>query len=164
MRKLMLLLLLFIWFPFAIQAQYTLNENVRVNSTSTVTTFNHVSGYVEVRDSAYFNRLDNIVQHLYIENMGFYNKAIDYYNAKDYESAYFYFNKAFHDKFKVKPGNDVLQNKALYAFLSLLKIANPQWKEIQKMGKEVSKECDPEHKRIAKEAYAEYKKTAKPNW
>lgn len=154
-------MLLFIWLPFAIHAQYTLNENVRVNSTSTVTTFNHVSGYIEVHDQAYFDRLDHITQQLYKENMEYYNKGLDFYNAKDYESAYFYFNKAFRQGFfsrvKLRPDNEVFQNKALYQLLSILKTHHPNRGDVQDAWELVNDECDPARKKIAVEEYYNYK-------
>jgi hypothetical protein len=39
--------------------------------------------------------MDNISRQLYEEHIGYYNKAVDYYNLNNFESAYFYFNKAF---------------------------------------------------------------------
>ena len=158
MRK---VLLMFILMPLVIKAQYTVNENIHVSSTSTVTSFNYVTGYIEVHDQAYFERLDHITQQLYMENMEYYNKGLDFYNAKDYESAYFYFNKAFRQGFfsrvKLRPDNEVLQNKALYQLLSILKTPHPNRGDVQDAWELVKDECDPSRRKIANEEYYNYK-------
>lgn len=163
MKKLFLFVLLI---PYVCCAQYTVNENIR--TTSTVTTFNYVTGYIEIHDQAYFDRLDQITQNIYIENMGYYNKGLDAYNAKDYESAYFYFHKAFYRGFlsrtKVSPDNEVLQNKALYRLLSIVKTANPDRGDVQDAVELVNDECDPTRKKTAREAYNEWKNKRRTSW
>ena len=93
MKTLLLICLLFLNFLCLGQTYTSYNYH-------TVTQFHRVSGYIEIRDAESFERQDAIFQQKYLENMEFYNKAIDYYYTKaDYESALFYFKKAFPKSF-----------------------------------------------------------------
>ena len=132
-------------------------------SNVTVTTYNNITGYIEIRDRDYFDRLDKITQDLYIEHMDYYNKAWDFYQkGEDFESAYFYFNKSFnfnwYSQVKVVPDDEIMQNKALYTLLSILKVENARKDDVVNARELVDDKCDPERKRIAYEAYNSRKK------
>lgn len=102
---------------------------------------------------------------LYEEHLEYFNKGMEYYNAgEDFESAYYYLHKAFLfgrlTRFKVKPSEELLRTKALYMFLSILKI--PKYKttreDVHDAKELVDDRCDPSQKKQAYEAYDLWKK------
>lgn len=131
----------------------------------TVTVFNNVTGFIEIRDQAYFDRLDKTVQSLYVEHMGFYNKALNYYDSGQYDMAYFYFNKSFQfgyfSKLKVRPDDEIVQNKAVYTLKSIMRVKDHTPRQVQNAKELVDDHCDPERKEIAYADYNKWKKNRK---
>ena len=146
-----LILLSFLAISIISKAQITVNENIYAYVRT------NVSGYIEVRDQAYYERLDQV----YKDHIEFYNKAMKYYlDSVDFESAYFYFNKAFSGRFfknKIQPEDELYQNKVFYTFMSIIRMKNPP-NEVRNCWQLVNDVCDPARKRIAKEEFAKYKR------
>lgn len=127
------------------------------------------NGYIIITDQAVFDSMKNKAKNLYLENIQYYNNGVEYYNKEDFESAYFYFAKAFDfgifNSFYIKYGvglkDEIIQNKALYALLSVLKTSDPRKEDIRDARELVSDKCDPERTRIADTAWIEYKEGKK---
>jgi Ca2+-binding EF-hand superfamily protein len=136
-----------ILFTLNAKAQYAINQD---------------NGFIEIQDQAYFDQMDNISKQLYEEHIGYYNKAVDYYNLNNFENAYFYFNKAFRQsmfsKVKIKVGNDIFQNKAFYTFMSIIRIKKAKSGDVRNAWQLVDDVCDPNRKQVAEEYYKKWKK------